>query len=231
MFHNESVPKHLRCHTPRKQFGGSKNEQAKGAVVNIEIMSDTVVVVYSDMSVGTYKWGPSRSSKYPFMIRMDKHKLMARRELSTSRSAITRSSAAPQSMENSSSCHSVGNWSICLTLGGEARESLRRKNQMQSSRLTSSARDMLSTAELNALLVSCGYWDDCVKVHAVDGLKLQCSANGGHRGPIRCLALGDDGALMVTGGQDATCRVWVVDHPDMAVSLSDGYVQTAWGKE
>ena len=35
---------------------------------------------------------------------------------------------------------------------------------------------------------------------------------------------------MVTGGQDATCRVWVVDHPDMAVSLSDGYVQTALGK-
>lgn len=34
---------------------------------------------------------------------------------------------------------------------------------------------------------------------------------------------------MVTGGQDGTCRVWVVDHPDMAIALSDGYVQTAQG--
>jgi WD40 repeat protein len=193
-------------------------------------MSDTVVAVYSDMSVGTYKWGPSRSIKHPFMIRMEKHKPMTRRELSTSRSAITRGSAAPQSMENSSSRHSVGNWSFCLTLGGEAKEVLRRKTQIQSSRLASSARDVLSTAEQKSLLVSCGYWDDTVKVHAVDGLKLQCSSNGGHRGPIRCLALGDDGALMVTGGQDATCRVWVVDHPDMAAALSDGYVKTALGE-
>jgi WD40 repeat protein len=34
---------------------------------------------------------------------------------------------------------------------------------------------------------------------------------------------------MVTGGEDATCRVWVIDHPDMAIALSDGYVQTALG--
>lgn len=230
MIHSEAVPRHLRCHTPRKQFGGSKNGQTKGAVVSIQVMSDTVFAVYSDMSVGTYKWGPSRNAKHPFMIRMDKHKVIGGRELSTSRSAIIRGSAAPQSMEDSNSCHSIGNWSICLTLGGEAKEILRRKTQMQSSRLTSSAKDVLSAAEVNSLLVSCGYWDDCIKVHSVDGLRLQCSDNGGHRGPIRCLALGDDGALMVTGGQDTTCRVWVVDHPDMAVALSGGYVKTALGK-
>jgi len=230
LIHSEAVPRHLRCHTPRKQFGGSKNGQTKGAVVSIQVMSDTVFAVYSDMSVGTYKWGPSRNAKHPFMIRMDKHKVIGGRELSTSRSAIIRGSAAPQSMEDSNSCHSIGNWSICLTLGGEAKEILRRKTQMQSSRLTSSAKDVLSAAEVNSLLVSCGYWDDCIKVHSVDGLRLQCSDNGGHRGPIRCLALGDDGALMVTGGQDTTCRVWVVDHPDMAVALSGGYVKTALGK-
>lgn len=34
---------------------------------------------------------------------------------------------------------------------------------------------------------------------------------------------------MVTGGQDSTTRVWVIDHPDMAIALSDGYVQTSLG--
>jgi WD40 repeat protein len=57
------------------------------------------------------------------------------------------------------------------------------------------------------------------------------SESGGHRGPIRCLALcGPDNsgtAFMVTGGQDGTIRIWVVDHPDMSAAISDGYVQTA----
>lgn len=36
---------------------------------------------------------------------------------------------------------------------------------------------------------------------------------------------------MVTGGQDATCRVWIIDHSDMATALTDGYIQTALGKK
>jgi neurobeachin-like protein 1/2 len=69
-----------------------------------------------------------------------------------------------------------------------------------------------------------------VKVHSLDTCQLEASETGGHRGPIRCLGLGQDGGLLVTGGEDATVRVWVLDHPDMAVALSDGYVQTALGQ-
>ena len=108
-------------------------------------------------------------------------------------------------------------------------ENLRRKAEIAPSRLATSAKDMLVSAEASSMLVSCGYWDNAVKVHSTDGSKLLCSADGGHRGAIRCLAIGDDGGFMVSGGEDATCRVWVVDHADMAVALSDGYVQTALG--
>jgi WD40 repeat protein len=79
--------------------------------------------------------------------------------------------------------------------------------------------------------LSCGHWDHTVKVHSLDGMRVKSSESGGHRGPIRCLSVTDDGSLMITGGQDATCRVWVVDHPDMAVALLDGYVQTALGTD
>ena len=87
----------------------------------------------------------------------------------------------------------------------------------------------IASMEASSLLLSCGYWDNTVKAHSVDGLRLRCSESGGHRGPILCLDIDNDGAFLVTGGQDATCRVWVVEYPDMAVSISDGYMKTAMG--
>ena len=99
---------------------------------------------------------------------------------------------------------------------------------MVHSRLVS-AKDALYT-DGAPLLVSCGYWDGTVKVHSTGRWKLESSDNGGHRGPIRCLAMGADGGLLITGGEDCTCQVWVVDFPEMAVGISDGYVQTLLGK-
>jgi hypothetical protein len=43
-------------------------------------------------------------------------------------------------------------------------------------------------------------------------------------------SMGTDETLMVPGGQDVTCRVWVVDHFAMALAHCDGwYVQTPLG--
>ena len=185
------------------------------------------MAVYADMSVGTYRFTPSRSGRRPFTFKADKHRFLGRRDLSMSRTAIKRGSAAPSSMEFSNSHHAVGNWSFAVTVGGATMEAIRRKANT-TARLTTST-DPMKEAETTAYMLSCGYWDDTVKVHSLDGLKLVSSDFGGHQGPIRCLAMGADGSLMVTGGQDATCRVWVVDHPDMALALSDGYTQTALG--
>jgi WD40 repeat protein len=121
---------------------------------------------------------------------------------------------------------SVGNWSVAVTLGGYEKEHIRRKALMPS-RLAS-AKDALYT-DSASLIVSCGYWDNTIKVHSTDAWKLECMESGGHRGSIRCLSVGEDGGFMVSGGQDCTCRVWVIDHPDLAVSLADGYIQTALG--
>jgi hypothetical protein len=231
-FHQATMARHLRCHTPGKQFGG--RGLARGAACCIHVLTDSLLVVYADLSIGSYRWNPLRSrateGNHPFAIRMDKHKQVLRRELSTSRAAIKRGSATPLSLKDVRSCRAVGSWSFAFTIGGSVRENLRRKAAMPPNRLaTTSVKDMLATAEASSMMVSCGYWDDSVKVHSMDGSKLLGSANGGHQGAIRCLAMGDDGGLMVTGGEDATCRVWLVDHPDMAVALSDGYVQTELG--
>jgi len=47
--------------------------------------------------------------------------------------------------------------------------------------------------DITPFLLSCGYWDGTIKVHSTDSLSLKCSATGGHRGPITCISIGDDG--------------------------------------
>jgi hypothetical protein len=212
----------LRCYTPSKQFGGKK--AGPGAALKIHVQADSILVIYSDLSVGTYKWTPKNASN---KLKPEKLRPLPNRDVSNSRSVIKRGSAAPQTMNDSGSSLAIGNWSFAFTLGGYEKEQQRRKAVMPS-RLAS-AKDALYT-EASALTVSCGYWDNTVKVHSMDAWRLECSDTGGHRGPIRCLGIGQDGGLLVTGGQDSTCRVWVVDHPDMAFALADGYVQTAIGQ-
>ncbi len=193
-------------------------------MASIFVQADAVIVVYSDLTVGSYKWAPTGIANH---LRPEKLRPLPSRELSHSRSVIKRGSAAPQSMEESTSRLAVGHWSFAITVGGYEKEQIRRKSMMPS-RLAS-AKDALYT-DAAPLIVSCGYWDNTIKVHSTDSWKLESSETGGHRGPIRCLAVGTDGCLVLTGGEDCTCRVWVVDHPDMAIAISDGYLQTSLGK-
>ena len=212
----------LRCHTPSKQYGGKKF--GSGSVAKIYVQADSITAIYSDLKIGTFKWAPKSSSN---RLKPDKLRALSKKGVSYSRSVIKRGSAAPQTMDDSGSRLAVGNWSFALTIGGYEKEQLRRKSLMPS-RLVS-AKDALYL-EASPMIVSCGYWDNTIKVHSTDGWRVECSENGGHRGPIRCIAIGQDGGLMVSGGEDCTCRVWVVDHPDLAIALSGGYVQTALGQ-
>ena len=100
---NVSVAKNLRCHTPSKQFANRRSELAKGAVVKLHVLSESVIVVYADMSVGTYRWFPNAKVN---RLRMDKVRPLARRELSTSRIAMKRGSAVSQNRWSKAACRS-----------------------------------------------------------------------------------------------------------------------------
>lgn len=208
---------------PSQQFGGRKGK-GTGAVASIFVQADTVIVIYCDLTVGTYKWAPAGTAN---RLRPEKLRSLPFRELSYSRSVIKRGSAAPQSMDEGTSRLDVRHWSFAMTVGGYEKEQTRRKLLMPS-RLAS-AKDALYT-DAAPLIVSCGYWDNTVKVCSTDSWKLESSETGGHWGPIRCLAIGSDGGLLVTGGEDCTCRVWVIDHPDMAIAITDSYIQASLGK-
>lgn len=211
----------LRCHTPGKQYGG--NNANCGSALSIGIQSDLVTVIYSDLKVGTYKWYPKAAKN---RLKPDKLRPLPNRLCNYSRGVTKRGSATPRSKDDAFSQLSVGNWSFLVTQGGYEKEQSRRQD-LAPSRLAS-AKDALYT-DSASLIVSCGYWDNTIKIHSTDAWKLECMENGGHRGRINCLALAEDGALMVSGGQDCTCRIWVVDYPDLAIALADGYTQTSLG--
>jgi hypothetical protein len=69
-------------------------------------------------------------------------------------------------------------------------------------------------------LLTCGYWDCHMKAHSLDTFREIATSTGGHVGGINCVCMGDDKSLVVTGGDDGTCRVWVLENPTMVLSLT-----------
>jgi WD40 repeat protein len=211
------------CFTPLRQFAP---KQTKAAVASIHVLTDNVLVMFSDSSIGYYKFSASKkTSKRPFIFHADKHRFMASHELKFSHNTIKKATNRQHFEDSTISRLPIKSSSFAVTLGGIGIETVKKKIQ-NAGRLNTYI-EPLKEAEATGYIISCGYWDDTVKVHSMDGAKVLCSEAGGHRGAIRCLSMCSDSPLLITGGQDATCRVWVVDHIDLAVALGDGYTQTA----
>lgn len=221
----------LRCFTPQKQFRRNSADEKIGAILSIHVFNDTVIVVYDDLNVGTYKWSTTGTGNTPFSFRMEKIKALGSKALSLLQADNVdpgKTYSQMQSHNNGTSKSLVGEWSFGVTLGGSVMDNLARRADGQKPNEIGSASKVGNT-DASILLISCGYWDETLKIHSSDGLRLKCSENGGHRGPITCLSIGDDGGLMITGGQDATCRVWAIDHLDMATAISNGYTKLGSG--
>ena len=64
------------------------------------------------------------------------------------------------------------------------------------------------------------YWDGTLKVHDAHEMRAVASSTGGHRGPIRAMSVSGDGHVVVTGGEDGTVRLWVLEHRALARALA-----------
>ena len=64
-------------------------------------------------------------------------------------------------------------------MGGSIKENLTGRADVQKPN-ESGPTGKIGNADASTLLISCGYWDETLKVHTVDGLRLKCSENGGH---------------------------------------------------
>mmetsp|Transcript_11727 Transcript_11727/g.21928 ORF Transcript_11727/g.21928 Transcript_11727/m.21928 type:complete len:2939 (+) Transcript_11727:68-8884(+) len=201
----------LMSYTPIKQFGGKRNNSSHGPALSIEVLLDLVIVVYADLCVGTYKWAPTEHGKTPFLLQMDKIKPLASREISVTNFALE---AHTNSIVRSTGQNHelIGYWSFAMAKDANMFSPISKDNV---------------TKIFDATLLSCGYCDNSIKAHALDGLKLKCSKTGGHIGAITCLELVEECPILITGGEDATCRVWTVEQPDIGNALIDSYVKTS----
>jgi WD40 repeat protein len=180
-----------------------------------------VVVVYADLSVGSYKWAPTKHGKTPFYLKMDKIRPIASREMSVSKFVMgVKAGPGEPARAPTRKSIGIGNWSFAMTAGTMT-------NDSSKATMANRVKSKETSTYIDATLLSCGYCDNALKAHSLDGLRLKCSETGGHIGAINCLQLGEHGHLLITGGEDATCRVWAVENSDMGTALIDSYVKTA----
>lgn len=195
----------MRCDTPKKQFGGPK-KTVGGAIISLHAIGDSILAIHSDFTLCSYKLQSYARGSVPFHFKIDRARRMG------SRNASLMQKSTPQTNESDEFEASV---SFAIALGVNFRSSANGS----------------SGSELSHLLMSCGYFDNSIKIHSLEPLQLQGSVNGGHRGQITCLEVGDEGEMMVTGGDDATCRIWIVDHDALAAAITDGSVKSSRGED
>ena len=71
-------------------------------------------------------------------------------------------------------------------------------------------------------VITCGYWDNAIKVFALDSGKELASAVSGHVGAITCVHMDRaDNGMFVSGGVDGTCRLWVLEDASLIRSYYD----------
>ena len=193
----------LHCNSPKKQFGGPKGSTTS-SIVSLHTVGDTFFAIHSDFSLCSYKLHPSRGS-VPYQFKQDKFRRLESRHMSLSFFIGTDSN---KSGSQSTKASAFREDSFAMAFGGT----------------TAATTGNGSNVDVSHLLLSCGYFDGCVKVHSVDTLQLYHNLKGCHRGGINCIKLSGDGEILVTGGEDATCRLWTIDHDALASAITDGFV-------
>lgn len=194
----------LHCNLPKKQFGGPKGSTTS-SIASLNTVGDTLFAIHSDLSLCSYKLHPSRGSM-PYQFKQDKCRRLESRHMSLSYFIGADSKPGSQSTKASAFRED----SFAMAFGGT----------------TAATTGNGSNVDDSHLLLSCGYFDGCVKVHSVDTLQLYHNLKGGHRGGINCIKLSSDGEILVTGGEDATCRLWTIDHDALASAITDGFVES-----
>jgi len=240
---NMDVISKARCYTPPKQFVFNGEH---GAIVAVECCTDRLIAFYEDFSVVYYKWnGFPDTEAIPFQLKQDRVKKLPSVKFSIFRFNSISSNDDVMNDKIDSSSPSYFEGLIGITREKSHSNANRRKEDAKAIRSTGEdevvpsfsvsaesvrERSRVSISKGNIVLrmsdggidriISCGYWDFNLKVHSLDSMREIGNTNGNHIGAITCVDMGSEKHILVTGGSDCTCRVWVIDNPVMASALS-----------
>lgn len=214
-----------------------------GHVVSMQASGDRVTALYEDYSVAYYRMIVSTDltdGASPVTLRLEKAKSLA----SASFSRFKREVLNFSNINTSPVIATSSSLSLSYLFGGSKGSAVQTpapvtvsQNDLQSmfgqKNQNDDVKELFSSNHAVVVfgdsgqerILTSGYWDNTLKLHAMDTLREIESVNGGHVGEITCMALGSDRQLLVTGGKDCTCRMWVVENTTMASFVSDAI----WG--
>jgi hypothetical protein len=226
--------------TPSKQ---AFSEYSLGAIISICASADKLITVHTDYTVCASKWAVKAEGGDSYSLgvvlervrRLDVNPMKLREveyQGSLEASAALMEECAPPSVINASLTRTDA------SLGGEIdiagpREPANSKsatkvlaNSLGPSNIKMQLRKesvVLSSLEGGtSRVITCGYWDNALRVHALDTLKETVSAVSGHIGAITCIQVDKKGGhIIITGGEDGTCRVWALESPTILPSFYD----------
>jgi WD40 repeat protein len=76
-------------------------------------------------------------------------------------------------------------------------------------------------------IITCGYWDNTLKLHNLDTMKEVASSSCGHLGGITCMQQGSHhNNILITGGYDGSLRIWAVEKPSLASMFLQNHLCT-----
>ena len=268
----------LNSYRPPRQYGGKHAHH--GAILDIYVISDTVIAIHADLTVATYKWAPRQHGGvsslggrgiFPFTWKKDKLRqlFMTTNGLNSEKDNQTQSTCCArlyQPMEPGSGLFSEG---LLIahdkhgTVGTFGSTEGSRENMIPPYlyRYDGTPNQFCvglvsGTSSSNSHLVTSGYFDDSIKIHAIDGamtggsLALKCEAtamldSNAHNTddlasgascrnytedasvPITDLIIDVvDHSFMATGDIDGIVRIWCINNPPLAAALTDAYVET-----
>ncbi len=221
-----SVPSRIQVFRPRHQIGGGGE---LGPILSICCNSRRVVVVHAKgLTVTSYSWTSLPDGEgLPFSLKLERSCPLACAPFFVHDTLCDDPFNASQETQNDSA-------DDILPSPMASKFALVSSSMEGSSRMGMAATSPVPSGNVMDCLISCGYWDGCLKVHSLNttgvgssGLDCLSSSRGLHVGRITCLASGWDGGecVVTTGGDGTLVCVWRFSCERMcSVLVHDGHV-------
>jgi WD40 repeat protein len=202
------------------QYGGHSLAPAKGSILNTTFVKDTLIVVYSDLNVGSYRVLNLADSFVAYQDSLQKLRctLINQDSLPGSYPYLIVAIALGGRNQELTSCtlQQFPTKNLPKHLPTASMRAVRRG--LSKAFLFKSTSSISASSTESVFLLRCDYFDSTISVFSTEAPQREYKCNWLHRGPITCIAVGENG-LVVTGGNDATCRVYILDHPEMVMAL------------
>ncbi len=208
-----SVPSRLQVFCPRRQPGGRGE---LGPVLSVCCNSRRVVVVHAkDLTVTSYAWTSLPDGEgLPFSLKLERSCALSCAPFFVHKAVSDNDPfEVPQGIQNGGGCDSVSSQLPMASKFALVSSFMEGSNWLGGMATT----PPVSSTHVTDCLVSCDYWDGCLKVHSLNttgigssGWDCLSSTRGLHIGRITCLASGWDGGecIVATGGEDTLVCLW-----------------------